>query len=78
MSKTITIKTVGYMIEQMPIKKAKFEFLIGDNDSVRDCIAALGLPADDYIVLTDGKFITQDYCPMENETIQIMYAVTGG
>jgi len=79
MSKTIIIKTVGYMIEKMPDKKAKFEFSIGDNDSVRDCILALGLPVEDnYMVFADSKFVTLDYCPSENENIQILYAVTGG
>lgn len=79
MSKTIKIKTVGYMAEKMPDKKTEFEFIIGSNDTVADCIVELGLSIkDDYIVLVDGNFKTLDYCPVENETITIMYLVLGG
>lgn len=79
MSKTITIKTVGYMVEKMPDKKAEFQFNIGDKDTVLDCIAALGLSVqDDYTALVEGEFKPLEYCPAENETITLMYLVTGG
>lgn len=79
MSKTILVKAVSYLVEKMPDKKKEFEFTIGDNDTIADCLVALGLPIeDDYIVLVNGKNKPLNYCPLENETITIMYLVLGG
>lgn len=79
MSKTIKIITAGYLIQKMPDQKAEFEITIGDNDCIADCIAAIGLLLeDDYIVLVDGKFRPMEYCPLDNESLTILYLVIGG
>lgn len=79
MSKTIKIITAGSLIQKMPDKKAEFEIKIGEKDCIADCIAAIGLSEkDDYIVLVNGKYKPMEYCPLDNESLTILYLVLGG
>ena len=63
----------------MPEGKNKLELSIGENDTIKDCIAAIGLPLnDEYTALVNADFKPMDYCPKENDIISIVYLVLGG
>lgn len=76
--KTLIIKTVGYLIQKMPGKKAELELAVTADASIEDCVVAIGLPVDDYIVMVNGDFKPMSYIPIDRETLTIINMILGG